>query len=158
MLSFDHANSAGTGSQLVVDIEKSEDGNGGFVVLTIRPQTSLPEFDSSGRRRAYAQFGSMADATACLTAKQIVHILGVLEGRADSVLGGKGLYSCNDGAETVVHADKMKERPFGYALHIRVRQDGDVFDQRIVINQSEALAIAKAVNSVFGMLAFGDFR
>ena len=158
MLTFEHANAVCSGSQLIIDIESADDGSFGFVTMTLRRQTAAPSYDSRGRKK-YATFGDDTDISVKMSVKQIVHVLTVLEGKAENVLGGKGLFVNDELSAVVVHADMVREKPSGYAIHFIARKsEGTLvsYDQRILLNPCEALIIVKAINAVFGLLAFGE--
>lgn len=158
MLTFEHANAVCTGSQLIIDIESADDGSSGFVTMTLRRQTTAPSYDGNGRKQ-YASFGDDTDISVKISVKQIIHVLMVLEGKSENVLSGKGLFVNDELSAVVVHADRIREKPSGYALHFIARKsEGTLvsYDQRILLNTSEALVIVRAINAVFGLLAFGE--
>lgn len=155
MLTFEHANSVCTGSQLIIDIDRSDNDICGAVSLSIRPQITAPSIDGNGNK-TYAEFGDEGSIWVALDIKQVIHILAVLEGKADSILGGKGLFVKDEASAITIHADKVTGRPSGYSIHLKERRNGRVVDQRILLNHNEATTIVKSLNAVFGYLAFGE--
>ncbi len=155
MLTFEHANRENTGSQLMVDMKPSDGVEDGKFTLAISKQSAVGFFKPDGTRVLPEFDGD--EAMISLNAKQVTHLLFVLEGKANSVNGGKGVFANGDGYCAALHCDWEAERAAGFAVHITTRFAGGAsVDGRILLNPTEAATIAKVVNASLGRVAFGD--
>jgi len=155
MLTFEHGNRENTGSQLAVDMKPSDGVEDGKFTLVISKQSAVGFFKPDGTR-VLPEFNG-DEAVISLNAKQATHFLFVLEGKANSVNGGKGVFENSDDYCSVLHCDREAERAAGFAVHITTRfAVGASVDGRILLNPTEAATIAKAINASLGRVAFGD--
>ena len=169
MLKFTHGNREGTGSQMTVDIVpagKAPNGTG-FALVSLLPQDHSAAEGMPGNH----VFLDECALVVPLTAKDLAHLLIVLDGRRDSILNGKGLrlrrsYDSAKGAAidekevvAVMHCDRVSAPYAGYAVHVKTLMQGDNGayyweDGRIVLNEAEATALRDSLRSSMGRIAF----
>lgn len=170
MLVFNHANREGTGSRLAADICPACDTNGGvgYAVLSIYQQNAVQTLATSGEEKDFLSDG----VSVALTAKNLAHLIWVLDGRSDSILRGRGVrvkrevahggaVVVHDEPVGVLHCDRVASPYEGYAVHIRALLTGDNDaqyweDGRIVLNQAESAALRDSLRASMGRIAFGD--
>lgn len=159
MLTYEHGNRECTGSQMLVDIRTADEPGGGGAIFIIRPQCGLR--DARGMR----MFDDSEDGQISIevSAQKVAHVISALRGGADGDLDGGGRMVGGVDARRaeerrVMYVDAVA-RPFrGHAFHIKsipASGGGAQRHGKIVLNQTEALALEAALSASMGRIAFG---
>ena len=158
MLTYEHGSKKGVGSQLRVDIRKSNPMLSGCAILEIRNQTN--DIDTARRGPKKWEFDDPNPAIAELSVTQVAHILAVLRGFTPCILGGKGLSVKEEGRMALVHLDAITNAETHiidwYDLHIKtIWANGEVAEGRIRLNPTEASSLKDSLSGAMCAMAFG---
>lgn len=152
MLAFTHGNEKGTGSRLEVDISPATEDNEGRVVIRLRPQSNMKE---RGEWQG-PKFATFDKIELELGVGHVAHILRVLDGTTQSLLGTKGLRLKLYDTTLALHFDKVATPYDGFAVHMQSWDEKGVKrDERIVLNETEGAALRDVLRSSMGRIAFG---
>ena len=146
MMTFEHGNAACTGSQMLVDMTPARNGGKGTVRFAIRPQGEVGT-DACGH--GFEECGEMSIT---LTPTNVAHVLAVLRGREDPVMGTRGVRSCMDEGSTLF---MDRADPVGVEVHIRMKMEEGTAHGRFTLTPTEALALEVALSAAMGRVAFG---
>lgn len=150
MLKYAHGNNKGTGSQLLVWLVAPQHSHDeGHVSLSICRQTTV---GSDGEEH----FFDTGYVTAHLKCAQVAHVLEVLAGQKEQILGGRGLFRrFANGSNFTLHVDRVSEPFEGFAVHVIGRKNGEERHGRIVLTQTEGESLRISISSAMGVAAFG---
>lgn len=157
MLTYEHGNRECTGSQMLVDIRTADETGGGGAVFMIRPQIGVRDAQG-GHRFDDGEGGQIAIE---VSVQKVAHIIAALRGGMDD--GGEKGGRMLDGIDAygdekrVMYVDAVMKPFRGYAFHIKSipASIGAQRHGRIVLNQTEGLALESALSASMGRIAFG---
>lgn len=152
MLNYIHGNKAGSGSCMTVEVCMNSTGENGLISIVMYPQKNRFHPEQEWRGAEFYDKG----IEIFLDVNDVAHVINVLEGNAVSILNGKGVRVKNDEGMTVLHVDMVTKPYNGFAFHISYEPvNGMKDDVRIILNQTESLALLKSLEGAMATIAFG---
>lgn len=152
MMAFYHGNKRGTGARLTVEVRKANPCQRGEAQLAIAPQT-----DGEGMTGKYL-FDPSKEVYITMDAVRVARLVAMLsKDYPDEEY--RFIRTKAAGTRTTLFVDPVDEPFPGFALHLsRTDESGEyvIADERIVINNSEARALAMALAASLGDIAFGE--
>lgn len=158
-LIFYHPTQAGGGAamRLAFRLRRPEEERDSCFFLEMAKQKTAPSRGEDGSRTA-ATFDWQNRATVKIDFLDAGELLAVLEGRAEQIRGGKGLYHDSGDCTTVIAFRKNAE-PAGYSLDIsrKGKSDGkEAFKGHILLSEAEAIGMRCMLQQGLGMLALAN--
>jgi hypothetical protein len=158
-LIFYHPTQAGTGAavRLAFRLRRPEEERDSCFFLEMARQKTAPSRNEEGGRTA-ATFDWQNRATVKIDFMDAGELLTVLEGRAESVKGGKGLFHDAGDMTTVIGFRKNADPP-GYSLDIsrKVKADGkEGFKGHILLNEAECIGMRCMLQQGLGLLGIAN--
>lgn len=152
MVKFIHGNADCTGSRLIVDLSPATRNSEGVYTFSICQQSSVARINSDGTK-TLADFDG-EEAVFAMKANQAAHLMLVLNGKAESVSGGKGVFDNGNGYASILHCDRTRSRPYGYVLHIITKKSSATVNGRITLNPTEAYLLLKSIENSIGRICY----
>lgn len=158
-LVFYHPTQAGTGAamRLAFRLRRPEEERDSCFFLEMAKQKTAPSRNEDGGRTA-ATFDWQNRATVKIDFLDAGELLAVLEGKADGIRGGKGLYHDSGDATTIIGFRKNAD-PAGYALDIsrKSKADGkEAFKGYILLSEAEGIGLRCMLQHGLGILALAN--
>lgn len=156
-LVFYHPNPKGTGCAVQFDLHAATADREGALFAAFANQKSVSSAPQTGARQA-ATFDWTSKITVKLNFADICHLLLVLEGRAPSAAGGKGLFHDTGETSTVIRMERVDVPVPGVTFEVsKKRKSSDSTPQRarILFTEAESLGLARLFASILLPLSFG---
>ncbi len=158
-LIFYHPTQAGTGAavRLAFRLRRPEEERDSCFFLEMAKQKTASSRSEDGARTA-ATFDWQNRATVKIDFMDAGELLTVLEGRAESVKGGKGLYH-DAGDMTTVIGFRKNADPTGYSLDISRKSKGDGkegFKGHILLSEAEGIGLRCMLQQGLGLLVIAN--
>lgn len=153
MMTFYHGNKRGTGARLSVEVRKAKPCQRGEAQLAIAPQA-----DGEGPTGKYL-FNPSEEVYIIMDAVRVAKLVSMLNRDCRDEDGYRFIRTKTGDSRTTLYVDPVTEPFPGFALHLsRTDEAGEytLGDERIVINTSEARALAMALAASLGDIAFGE--
>lgn len=154
-LSFFHANGKGTGCALVLELIPACGNDEGCVMAKIANQLTIG--DRSGPNPVYPRFDWENSIGLKLGFNDLSKMLQVFRGECESLEDGKGLYHRSAKWTTRICLRHVVEPLAGYSLEVYRNSSASRDEGRahFLVSPHEAVGLAAALESSFGVLCFG---
>lgn len=157
-LIFYHPTQSGTGAaaRLVFRLRRPEEERDSCFFLEMAKQKTTASRGENGRTAA--TFDWQNRATVKIDFLDAGELLTVLEGKAEQIRGGKGLYHDSGDSTTLIGFRKNAD-PSGYSLEIcrKAKADGkEVFKGYILLSEAEAIGMRCMLQAGLGMLSLAN--
>ena len=148
-MAFYHANGRGAGCAVKIELHPANAEAEGCVRVVLAPQKdagTIPEFD----------WTNTIDFR--LSPVDVARVLEVLRGVAESLEDGKGIFHRTRNASKAMRFYHVIEPRPGYCLEVFCKsvEGEECAERRLLFSTTEAFAVALALESSMGRLAFGD--
>lgn len=154
-LTFFHANMKGTGCALSLELHPAHGETEGSVWACFANQLTVG--DRRGPNPTYPRFDWEGRIVVRLCFSDLTQMLQVFRGECESVAEGKGLFHRSATANTRIVLAHFVSPVAGYSFEVfRTGLDGkDESHAHFVFSPAEALGVAAALESSFGVICFG---
>jgi hypothetical protein len=158
-LIFYHPTQAGSGAamRLAFRLRRPEEERDSCFFLEMAKQKTASSRGEDGSRTA-ATFDWQNRATVKIDFLDAGELLTVLEGRAEQIRGGKGLYH-DSGESTTTIGFRKNAEPAGYSLDIsrKAKADGkEGFKGHILLSEAEGIVMRCMLQQGLGLLALAN--
>ena len=154
-LTFYHANGKGTGCAARFELHPAHGDTEGSVWVTLANQLTIG--DRRGPNPVYPRFDWEGRISVRLCFGDLTKMLQVFRGECEAIDDGRGLYHASARANTKILLRHLVETVQGYSLEVFRTSLGDKEESHahILLTPAEALGLAAAVESSFGVICFG---
>lgn len=158
-LTFYHPTQAGSGAavRLAFRLRRPEEERDSCFFLEMAKQKTAPSRSADGARTA-ATFDWQNRAVVKIDFLDAGEMLTVLEGKAEQIRGGKGLYH-DSGESTTIIGFRKNADPAGYSLDIsrKSKADGkEAFKGYILLSEAEGIGMRCMLQQGLSVLAFAN--
>ena len=153
-LNIYHANAKGTGSALGIELLPAVGESDGRVILCLASQKSIA--DRKDGEPIFPQFDHLNSICLSLDPLEVEKIIEVVEGSAESINDGKGIFHVLAGKVSNFKFSHVIDPVCGYRLEIERRCDGNTDKVAIFLSSSEGNMLAHGFKASMGLLLFGE--
>jgi len=154
-LAFYHANARGTGCAMKLSLHPAHDDTDGCIMMTMANQRTIG--DRVSPNPVYPTFDWEGRLTVKLDFTDLSRIVQVFHGERESLGDGKGLYhqTARFSTSIVLRHIIEPESCYSFELYRKSKDGKDESSARIVLSDTEAFGLCRAMENSFGVISFG---